>query len=231
MITAIAIDDEPLALEIVENFCAQSNLVKLEKTFTKTGEAKKYLDSFPVDLLFLDINMPAISGIDFFKGLKTDTMVIFTTAHPQYAVEGFELSAVDYLLKPYSVERFNQAVQKAADYYNFLKHRQPANQKHFFIRSDYTLMKIQSPAIVYIEGLADYLKIHLDSGKTVIARITMKALLEKLPSGEFIRVHRSFIIPLARIQSVRNKHIMLAGGHEIPIGLRYEEAFFNVFKS
>lgn len=92
-------------------------------------------------------------------------------------------------------------------------------------------MKIQSPAIVYIEGLADYLKIHLDSGKTVIARITMKALLEKLPSGEFIRVHRSFIIPLARIQSVRNKNIMLAGGHEIPIGQRYEEAFFNVFKN
>ena len=230
MITAIAIDDEPLALEIVENFCAQTRLVKLEKTFTKTNEAKKHLDSFPVDLIFLDINMPAISGIDFFRGLKTETMVIFTTAHPQHAVEGFELSAVDYLLKPYSFERFTQAVQKAGDYHNFLKHRQPAEQKHFFIRSDYTLVKIQTSSVLYVEGLADYLKIHLDSGKTVITRMTMKNILEKLPADEFIRVHRSFIIPLTRIQSVRNKNINIKAGLDIPIGQSFEDEFFRVFK-
>lgn len=231
MISAIAIDDEPLALEILENFCAQNTLVKLEKTFTQTSEARKYLDSFPVDLIFLDINMPVVSGIGFYKDLKTETMVIFTTAHPQYAVEGFELSAVDYLLKPYSIERFNTAVQKAAEYVNFLQHKQPAEQKHFFIRSEYNLVKVQTSTILYIEGLADYLKIHLDTGKTLITRLTMKGILEKLSPGEFIRIHRSFIVPLHRIESVRNKNVCLAGNKEIPIGQRYEEEFFKAFKS
>jgi DNA-binding LytR/AlgR family response regulator len=231
MISAIAIDDEPLALEIVESFCAQSGLVKLEKTFTQTSEARKYLNSFPVDLIFLDINMPAVSGIDFYKGLKTETMVIFTTAHPQYAVEGFELSAVDYLLKPYSFERFSVAVQKANDYHNFLYHRKPAEQKHIFIRADYNLVKIQTSAILYMEGLADYLKIHfVDSDKPVITRMTMKGMLEKLQAKEFIRVHRSFIVPLNRIEVVRNKAIHLAG-NEIPIGQSYEEEFTKAFKA
>lgn len=231
MMSAIAIDDEPLALEILESFCGQSKLVKLVKTFTQTAEAKKHLESYPVDLIFLDINMPSISGVDFYRGLKTETMVIFTTAHPQYAVEGFELSAVDYLLKPYSPERFTSAVQKASEYYNFLQHKQPSESKHFFIRSDYNLVKVQTSTIVYVEGLADYLKIHLDSGKILITRMTMKSILEKLTTNEFIRVHRSFIVPLNRIESVRNKNIYLTGNKEIPIGQSYEEEFFKVFKT
>lgn len=230
MISAIAIDDEPLALEILESFCAQNTTVKLEKTFTQTTEARRYLETFPVDLIFLDINMPAISGIDFYKGLKTETMVIFTTAHPQYAVEGFELSAVDYLLKPYSLERFNQAVQKASEYYSFLQHKQPAEQKHFFIRSEYNLIKVQTSTILYIEGLADYIKIHLDSGKTLLTRMTMKNILEKLSPNNFIRVHRSYIVPLNKIESVRNKNVYLAGNNEIPIGQSFEDDFLRVFK-
>lgn len=230
MIQAIAIDDEPLALEILENFCAQSSLVKLQKTFTQTDKARKYLESFPVDLIFLDINMPAISGINFYKGLKTETMVIFTTAHPQYAVEGFELSAVDYLLKPYSIERFALAVQKAYDYFNFLHHKSTTESNHIFVRSEYSLIKIQLSDILCIEGLADYLKLHLDSGKTIITRMTMKSLIEKLSGNEFVRVHRSFIIPLNRIESVRNKNIYITGHREIPIGQRYEESFFKVFR-
>jgi DNA-binding LytR/AlgR family response regulator len=230
MISAIAIDDEPLALDIIESFCSQNNTIKLEKFFTNTGEAKTYLENYPVDLLFLDINMPEISGIDFYKGLKQETMVIFTTAHAQYALDGFELSAVDFLLKPYSQERFNAAVNKAKEYHRFLNAKQSdISEKHIFIRSEYSLIKIQMSEIHYIEGLADYLKIHLNNGKVLLTRMTMKGILSKLPRQEFIRVHRSFTVPFAKVASVRNKAIQLSTNVEIPIGVSFEEAFMKVF--
>src|SRR6266581_1963765 len=138
MIKAIAIDDEPLALEILEGYSRDVDFLKLEKTFTQTGEAKKYLKGFPVDLLFLDIHMPSISGIDFYKGLEQNTMVIFTTAHSQYAVDGFNLSAVDFLLKPYSFERFMTAATKANDFYTFLHNKTTSQPNHVFIRAEYS---------------------------------------------------------------------------------------------
>jgi DNA-binding LytR/AlgR family response regulator len=225
VITAIAIDDEPLALEIIQAYASQVDYLKLTKTFTQTTEAKKYIEKFPVDLLFLDINMPSITGIDFYKGLEQNTMVIFTTAYAQYAVEGFELSAVDYLLKPFSFERFSAAVTKAKEFHGFLNHKQSASDKHLFIRSEYSLVKVATDEISYIEGLADYLKIHLATGKTLLTRMTMKNILSKLSDKEFVRVHRSFIVPFNRIQSVRNKFIQLDSGKEIPIGISYEEEF------
>ena len=230
MISAIAIDDEPLALDIIEAFCAQDDSVKLEKVFTKTSEAKRYLENYPVDRIFLDINMPEISGLDFYKGLKQETMIIFTTAHAQYALDGFELSAVDFLLKPYSQERFHVAVNKAKEYHRFLNAKQSDNvEKHIFIRSEYSLVKVQLSEIHYIEGLADYLKIHLDTGKMLLTRMTMKGILSKLSSHEFIRVHRSFIVPFDKVISVRNKAIQLSKNIEIPIGLRFEEEFMKAF--
>jgi DNA-binding LytR/AlgR family response regulator len=231
VISAIAIDDEPLPLEIIEAYCAEVDFIKLEKTFTQTTEAKKHLEKYPIDLIFLDINMPSISGIDFYKGLKQDTMVIFTTAHAQYALEGFELSAVDYLLKPYSFERFSVAVNKANDFHQFLQNKQSSVEKHLFIRSEYSLVKVLTSEIVYIEGLADYLKIHLENGKMLLTRLTMKGILSKLSESEFIRVHRSFIIPIQKIESVRNKTVHLKGDRKIPIGLSYEENFLKAFKS
>lgn len=231
MIKAVAIDDEPLALEIIESFCQDVDFISLEKTFTQTAEAKKFLNKFPIDLLFLDINMPSISGIDFYKGLEQNTMVIFTTAHAQYALDGFELSAVDFLLKPYSPERFLTAANKAREFHNFLHHRQAAEERHIFIRSEYSLVKISLSEIIYIEGLADYLKIHTDNGKTFLTRMTMKNILSKLPENEFVRVHRSFIIPLNRINAVRNKTISLGPDKEIPIGVSYEEEFLKAFKT
>ena len=229
MINAIAIDDEPLALEIIQGYCAEADTINLAKVFTQTSEAKKHLEKFPVDLIFLDVNMPSISGIDFYKGLDQDTMVIFTTAHSQYAVEGFELSAVDFLLKPYSFERFLTAVNKAREYHEFLHHKESVETKHLFIRSEYSLVKLQINEIAYIEGLADYLKIHIDSGKTLLTRMTMKNILSRLPANQFIRVHRSFIIPLDRIKSVRNKMIQLENDKEIPVGVSYEEEFNKAF--
>jgi DNA-binding LytR/AlgR family response regulator len=229
MIKAIAIDDEPPALKLIENFAGKTEFIKLEKTFTSPTEAMKYLHKFPIDLLFLDIQMPSLSGIDFYKQLDREIMVIFTTAHSSYAVEGFNLNAIDYLLKPFTFERYLQAVNKAHEYYQFTHQSDRTEQKYIFIRADYKLIKIAVADILFIEGLDDYLKIHLLNNKTIVARMTMKAMLEKLPSKEFIRVHRSYIVPFTRIENVRNKMIMVAG-EEVPIGSSYEENFFKLFQ-
>ena len=228
MIKAIAVDDEPLPLEILEAYCSAVDFISLERTFTQTNEAKKYLQSYPVDLIFLDIHMPSISGIDFYKDIEQNVMVIFTTAHSEYAVEGFNLSAIDYLMKPYSLERFQEAVNRANEYYNYL-YTKSENSNHIFIRAEYSLVKIPVADILYVEGLADYIKVHLKESKPVIARMTMKTILGKLPA-EFIRVHRSFIIPLHRIDGVRNKTITM-GGLKIPIGSSYREAFKKAYKA
>jgi DNA-binding LytR/AlgR family response regulator len=223
MIKAIALDDEPPALDILQSFCDEIAYVDLQKTFTKSEEAFKYLKKYPVDLLFLDINMPSISGIDFFKNLPHKTMVIFTTAYSEYAVEGFTLSATDYILKPFSFSRFQQAVEKA--YSQWKLQSQDPEQNYLFIRADYSLIKILFSDILYIEGLDDYLKIHLQNQKTIVARMTLKTILQKLPTPEFIRVHRSFIVPISKIEKVRNK-IIYINQEEIPVSASYESAFF-----
>lgn len=226
MIKALAIDDEPLALSVIESFCSQVDYIDLQKTFTKPNEALKHLKKFPVDLLFLDIHMPSLTGIDFFKQIEQNTMVIFCTAHSQYAIEGFNLNALDYLLKPFTFERFKQATEKAKDYFS---QRDSQKTQHLFIRADYSLQKINLDDILYVEALDDYLKIYLHQQKTIVARMTMKALLKKLPSGDFIRVHRSFIIPIKKVDSIRNKTIYLMD-KSIPIGNSYDEQVHKTFK-
>lgn len=223
MLKAIALDDEPLALEVLQSFCNQTHMVDLQKTFTKSEDAFKHLRKYPVDLLFLDINMPSISGIDFYKKLPHKTMVIFTTAYSEYAVEGFTLSATDYILKPFTFSRFQQAVEKAFSQWK-LQNQNP-EQQYLFIRADYSLIKILFSDILFIEGLDDYLKIHIQNQKTVVARMTLKAILEKLPASEFVRVHRSFIVSISKIEKVRNK-IVYIHQEEIPVSASYEAAFF-----
>jgi len=230
MIKAIALDDEPPALEIIETFCSKVDFIALQETFTKTSEAFKYIEKNPVDLLFLDINMPSVSGIEFYKSIPQKVMVIFTTSYSEYAVEGYNLNAVDYLLKPYTLKRFLQAADKAREKYYFLHpDLVAAKEQHIMLRADYGLVKVSLADILFIEGLDNYLKIHLHNQKPLVIRITMKALLEKLPEKDFIRVHRSYIIPFSRIETVRNKIITIAG-EEIPIGTSYEENFFSLFK-
>lgn len=227
MIRAIAIDDEPPALEVIRNFCEKTEEISLDKTFTKPTEALKYLRKFPVDLIFLDINMPSLSGLEFYKMVQQNTAVIFTTAHSEYAIEGFNLSAMDYLLKPFTFERFRQAIDKAVEHFRYQQHAE-AESTPLYVRADYSLVRIHIPDILYIEGLDDYLKIHLENQKKIVTRMTMKGILEKLPPQNFIRVHRSFIVPFSRIESVRNKYISIAG-EEIPIGNSYEATFFEKF--
>jgi DNA-binding LytR/AlgR family response regulator len=228
MITAIALDDEPPALKIIENFCSKVDFIDLVKTFTHPNEALKYLEKFPVDLLFLDIRMPSVTGIQFARQLPKDQMVIFTTAFSEYAVEGFNLNALDYLLKPFTFDRFMQAVNKASDFYKFFHNQDAAMQQYLFVRADYSLVKIMLDEILYVEGLDDYLKIFSMGRKPVIARMTMKAILDKLPENKFVRVHRSYIVPLSKIEKVRNKTIFIANKN-IPVGSSYEKVFFEKY--
>ena len=228
MITAIAIDDEAPALKVIENFCSRTEGIRLDRSFLRPDQALHYLQRNTVDLLFLDIRMPSQSGLELYKTLDPGPLVIFTTAHSEYAVEGFNLNAIDYLLKPFTLERFQQAVNKAGQ---FLSYRQsPEQGETLLIKADYSLIRIRTGDILFVEAADDYLKIHQDNKPPLIVRMTMKSLVSLLPPGDFIRTHRSYIVALRRIENVRNRNITIAG-RTIPIGSNYEAAFFQQFKA
>ena len=169
--------------------------------------------------------MPDISGLEFFKSIKNPPAVIFSTAYSEYAVQGFDLSAVDYLLKPFDFERFRKSVEKAKDQHYFKNQKIPKESAYIFIKSDYQLLKVNVIDIVLIEGLDDYIKIYTD-GKMILTLMSLKAILEILPENEFVRVHRSFIVPLSKIRSMNKKSVRV-GEQEIPIGNTYAQAFFS----
>jgi DNA-binding LytR/AlgR family response regulator len=221
MIRAIALDDEEPALRVIDALCQKTEgQIRLEKPFTQPAEAIKYLKKFPVDLIFLDINMPGINGVEFAKQLDPGIMIVFSTAYSEYAVEGFNLQAIDYLMKPIAYDRFLQAVNKAKQQ---MENQLVSNEKPYLsVRANYSLLRIYTENILYIEGMDDYLKIHVKDQRPIVVRMTMKSVEEKLPSKEFVRVHRSFIVPLSRIDKIRNKIIHLQDV-EIPIGNKYEE--------
>lgn len=224
MIKAIAIDDEPLALRVIETLCGTVEGIDLQKTFTKPSDAVRYLKNYPVDLLFVDIQMPSITGVNLVRSLEEKYMVIFTTAYSEYAAESYELNALDYLVKPIRQTRFAQAIGKAKEYFTTHQLIQDPVQQFLCIRAEFSLIKIPLQDILWIEGLGDYLKVHIHDRKTVVARMTMKEMLENLPEKDFIRVHRSFILPFKQILSVRNKVITIPG-QEIPLGNTYVEDF------
>lgn len=227
MIKAIAIDDEPLALMVIENYCVRNKEVELVKTFSNLKDAQKYINQFPIDLMFLDIQISRTNGMDFYKNLNKKIPVIFTTAFAEYAVDGFNVSALDYLLKPIDYERFEEAIHKAV---LILVDKKLAQSEDFLmIRADYKLNKIAYNDIVYIEGLDDYVKIHLMDQKKITARISMKSILEKLPGNLFVRVHRSYIVPLKKVKSIQNK-ILYLDQIEIPIGETYRNSILDLFK-
>ncbi|MBS1744571.1 MAG: response regulator transcription factor [Bacteroidetes bacterium] len=223
MIKAVAIDDEPPALAIIDTFCKQYDYLSLEKAFTDTAGALKYLEKNTVDLLFLDINMPAISGMDFYKLLQQKPMLILTTSYSEYALESYNLNAVDYLLKPFTLERFGIAVTKAQQMYEMVHKVKAADASKFLmLKVDYGMVKVVLSDILFIEGLDNYLKIYLQDQPPLVVRFTMKSLAEKLNENEFVRVHRSYIVPVNRIESVKHR-IIAIGNEEIPIGKIYEE--------
>lgn len=219
MLKAIAIDDEPLALKIISNFCEQTEGICLEKTFTSQVDALKYIRKYPVDLLFLDIQMPKKNGISFYKNIDHTVPVIFTTAFQEYAVEGFNLNAIDYLIKPFTFERFEEAVKKALFRRKLEIHS--SQQDFIMIRSNYKLNKINLCDIVYIQALDNYVIITLNSGQKITAQITMKEILEKLSAQQFIRIHRSYILNLDYIETANQKSIRI-NGLDIPVGEKYK---------
>lgn len=224
MIKAIVLDDEPLSLDLIEDFCIKTNEVNLIKKFTNPKEALKYLRNFPVDVIFLDINMPNLSGIEVLKQINQNIEVIFITAHSEYAVESYNLNAIDYLLKPFEYERFLTAVRKVKAKIQ----SENSEQEAIFVRSDYRLIKVYLSEIQHIESQADYLTIVYKNQNRIVTRMTMIELLAMLPSANFVRVHRSFIVPISEIKIIRDKKILL-NSIEIPIGISYEKTVNQYF--
>ncbi|MFN8308629.1 MAG: LytTR family DNA-binding domain-containing protein [Chitinophagales bacterium] len=227
-IRCIAIDDEPPALKVLEHFCGQTPGVDLIAKFTRPSEALHFLEDQSIDLLFMDVRMPSISGIELYKELEGKYAVIFTTAYSEYAVESFNLNAVDYLLKPFTYERFLQAVNKAAE---LLKLKRPVEAPNSFlvIKADYGLIKINCNEISFIESQDDYIKIYSRLKKPIVARLTMKAVQEKLSAANFVRIHRSYIVALDQISEIKNKVIFI-GETALPLSSSYEKNFYNVYK-
>ena len=225
LINCIIVDDEPVAREILENHLSGIEKVKVAGSCKNALEAFQIVSTQKIDLIFLDINMPEISGLSFAKSINKNIKVIFTTAYREYAVDGFDLQAVDYLLKPISFERLLQAINK------FLNENTPVryenvvieeeNSDYFFVRSDRKMIKISFPEILFIESLGDYLKIHLKE-KTVVTRETIVNIEAKLPQKDFLRVHRSFVVALNTIDSFTNEFVEI-GTKQIPISRSYKK--------
>lgn len=221
MIKAIAIDDEPIALDVVMSHASKVPFLELRASFTNAFEALDYLRQHPVDLLFLDIKMPDISGIEFFKSLSKKPLVIFTTAYSEHAVTGFELDAVDYLLKPFSLARFLKACNKAEEW---LELRGPNETKpeYVFIKTGYEQIKVFFDEIDYLEATGNYVDFVLGN-RHHLSRMTITECEELLPADQFIRIHRSFIVSAGKIQKIE-RHQLTVNGNAIPIGASYAAA-------
>ncbi|MFT3936473.1 MAG: LytTR family DNA-binding domain-containing protein [Chitinophagaceae bacterium] len=225
MIKAIAFDNDPAALEVIKDYCNRIGYINLLKTFTNPIEAGRYIANYPIDLVFTDIYSGTTPGLNLRQMAHRDTMVIFATANAEFAIEAFNQNALDYLLKPFSFDRFLQAAEKAKAYYRFIHQNTSRSQQDISLRVDYALMKIPLSKIIYIEGMDDYIRIYLHDQKPVITRMTMKALEQKLPMHEFARVHRSYIVQVNKISFVRNK-VVYIDKFEIPVGICYEQKFY-----
>ena len=228
MLRCLAIDDEPLALELLEDNIGQVPYLELEGKCNNAFEALKFLQEQTVDLIFLDIQMPGLTGLQFIQSLTQKPMIILITAYEKFALEGFNLDVIDYLVKPVPLDRFIKACNKAWELYN-LRAKKAENPsfvepEFLFVNVEYSLLKVEFADILWIEGLKDYIRIHLkNSSKPVITRMSMKAIEEELPSSRFIRVHKSFIVSVSAITSVRKNSIFI-GVEEIPIGDNYKDA-------
>lgn len=234
-IRCLAVDDEPPALDVLKKYISSVQALELVGTCCDAVEALNFIQQDSVDLIFLDIQMPQILGTDFLRTLKKPPKVIFTTAFRKFAVEGFELDAVDYLLKPISFERFLKAVNKVMDAslngtLNVDKEPQyqNANDQHIYLRSDRKMIKVAFADIVYIQSLKDYIKVVATSG-TVITKQAISSIEETLPKNMFIRIHRSFIVALNKIQSYSNELIWLDKA-ELPISRMYRHEVEKVLK-
>jgi DNA-binding LytR/AlgR family response regulator len=221
-IRVVAIDDEPLALALIEDHIKKIPHLELVGSFYNPMDALDLIRQQSVDLLFLDINMPDIIGVDFIKGLTNPPKVIFITAYDHYAVQGFEVNAVDYLLKPVSFSRFLSSVER----FKAIDPVKPKKEDFIFVKSEHNILKVDLKSIEYIEGYKDYLKIYTDQPKPILTITTFKAIEQLLPD-EFLRIHKSYIVAINKIISFRNGKVLVKG-KQLPIGDSYKEIFNRV---
>ena len=234
MINAIIVDDEPLAQDVLETYISKLPDITLHKKCQNAFEANEALKDGNVDLMFLDIQMPQLTGIEFLKSLSNPPVVIFTTAYPDYAVEGFELDGVDYLLKPISLERFMKAVNKASEIIDARKGEHHGDstdgKEYFFVKADKKLIKCNYNDILYIEGLKDYVIIRQDTTR-IITLQTMKSLEAKLPSEMFMRIHRSYIVNINKIKAIVGNMVEITEkgqAKHLPIGKNYRDDLLKI---
>ncbi len=231
MLRCIVVDDEKLALELLEDTIKQVPFLQLVALCRSSAEAIEVLLTQEVDLIFLDVNMPGMSGINLLRSLKAKPAVIITSAHEQYALEAFNLDVVDYLLKPFDFERFMKAVTKAYEFtlYKKKKETAPETADFLFVKVEYEFVKINILDIKYIEGLKDYIKIFTTREKPFLTLSTLKEFLERLPAGHFVRIHNSFIVAVNAIEAIRNSRLTVKG-RELPISVSYKDAVKKALK-
>ncbi|MBT2622502.1 LytTR family DNA-binding domain-containing protein [Chryseobacterium sp. ISL-6] len=230
----IIIDDEPIARQGMSKFINKVPELILKGIFKNTDEAKSFLDAHDVNLIFLDIQMPGINGVEFAKTLSKNTLVIFTTAHIKYALDSYEVDAIDYLVKPIREERFFKAVNKALEYNYFLSDSyekgqyKASGENSILIRADRRDYKILFGDILYIEGMKDYVIINLSSGKLITA-MNLKTALSKIPENLFVRISKSYIVNVSHITAVAN-HAVFINDIELPLGISYRKYFMEFYK-
>ncbi len=222
MMTCIAVDDEPLGLSLIERYAEGHAKINLLKTFTDISLVNDFLLSNPVNLLFLDIQMPVMNGMDFYKQYGQDRLVVFTTAYSEYALEGFDVKAVDFLLKPYDKGRFDLAIDRALKVFDARRTENEKTPAYLQIKSEYKIINIAIDKIVYVESKDDYVKIHLSDGKFIMSKMTTKGIQDKLPEAIFMRVHRSYIVNKYYVRNVSAKSLMI-DSLVLPIGNLYKK--------
>ena len=236
MLKCIAIDDEPLALRQITGYISKIPYLELSATFNNAIDAQQRLTEEPADLIFADINMPDLNGVDFVRALPDRPMVIFTTAYSEYAVEGFKLDAVDYLLKPFSFADFSRSAAKANSLYELRQNRRsepqetaseatPRAKEYISVKADYKVSLVRIAEIIYLESEGEYVRMHLADGSTITTLFRLKNMETALPAESFMRVHRSYIVNLRAIKAYVKGRIFLSDNEYIPIGENYKEAF------
>ena len=227
-IRCLAIDDEPLALKQISSYIEKTPFLEMVSLFQSAFDAKAFLANNEVDLMFVDINMPDINGMDFAKSLKQRPAVIFTTAYSEYAIEGFQVDALDYILKPISYAGFLKSANKAKIWFE-LNQKQPetvqTTQDCIFVKSEYKLVRIMLTDIKYIESANEYIQFHLINSEPITTLIRLKVIEEQLPKDKFMRVHRSFIVNLDRVKVIDHNRIVFDNKVHIPIGDQYKDVF------
>jgi two-component system, LytTR family, response regulator LytT len=228
IIKCLALDDEPLALEKMGSYITKTPFLELSGSCRSGFEAIDLLSKIKVDLIFADINMPDLNGLDFVRSLQDKPQVIFVTAFSEYAFEGFKVNALDYLLKPIGYNDFLKSASKARNYFETTKAstgNQDENKDYLFVKSEYKIVRISYDDIIYIEGMREYVRIHLTTGKSLMPLISLRLLEEQLPSTRFMRVHRSYIVNLEKINTVDHSRIVFDGKVYIPVSDQYKDYF------